>query len=185
MVAQAGTFGQHPGSYNRFFTARVRKPACCRASLGAIAQLGERLDRTQEVGGSSPPSSIAGIPHGRWISLSAVRRREDVSFITCVEYPVGAGLESRAVADATDRFAERFARGEGRRWTCALTIAGVRARVMKPLRRSIARGVQPAGAPGARPCCRLSVWGPAIVTRSGGCHDAGASRPVRARVTSA
>ena len=26
---------------------------------GAIAQLGERLDRTQEVGGSSPPSSIA------------------------------------------------------------------------------------------------------------------------------
>ncbi|MEA2168274.1 MAG: hypothetical protein QOF76_1574, partial [Solirubrobacteraceae bacterium] len=27
-------------------------------ALGAIAQLGERLDRTQEVGGSSPPSSI-------------------------------------------------------------------------------------------------------------------------------
>src|SRR4029079_3138621 len=27
------------------------------AELGAIAQLGERLDRTQEVGGSSPPSS--------------------------------------------------------------------------------------------------------------------------------
>ena len=26
---------------------------------GAIAQLEERLDRTQEVGGSSPPSSIA------------------------------------------------------------------------------------------------------------------------------
>src|SRR3954454_7377778 len=30
--------------------------------LGAIAQLGERLDRTQEVGGSSPPSSIPEIP---------------------------------------------------------------------------------------------------------------------------
>ena len=29
---------------------------------GAIAQLGERLDRTQEVGGSSPPSSIARNP---------------------------------------------------------------------------------------------------------------------------
>ena len=29
---------------------------------GAIAQLGERLDRTQEVGGSSPPSSIAEEP---------------------------------------------------------------------------------------------------------------------------
>jgi hypothetical protein len=30
--------------------------------LGAIAQLGERLDRTQEVGGSSPPSSISRDP---------------------------------------------------------------------------------------------------------------------------
>src|SRR3954447_14931609 len=30
--------------------------------LGAIAQLGERLDRTQEVGGSSPPSSIPERP---------------------------------------------------------------------------------------------------------------------------
>ena len=33
------------------------------AALGAIAQLGERLDRTQEVGGSSPPSSTY-LPHG-------------------------------------------------------------------------------------------------------------------------
>ena len=32
------------------------------APRGAIAQLGERLDRTQEVGGSSPPSSIAPFP---------------------------------------------------------------------------------------------------------------------------
>src|SRR6185312_13746769 len=30
--------------------------------LGAIAQLAERLDRTQEVGGSNPPSSIASNP---------------------------------------------------------------------------------------------------------------------------
>ena len=29
---------------------------------GAIAQLAERLDRTQEVGGSNPPSSIAEMP---------------------------------------------------------------------------------------------------------------------------
>ncbi len=29
---------------------------------GAIAQLGERLDRTQEVGGSSPPSSMSRKP---------------------------------------------------------------------------------------------------------------------------
>src|SRR4051794_20254891 len=33
-----------------------------RRPLGAIAQLGERLDRTQEVGGSSPPSSIPRKP---------------------------------------------------------------------------------------------------------------------------
>ena len=33
---------------------------CC--LHGAIAQLGERLDRTQEVGGSSPPSSIGRRP---------------------------------------------------------------------------------------------------------------------------
>src|SRR4051794_22920560 len=31
-------------------------------TCGAIAQLGERLDRTQEVGGSSPPSSIPETP---------------------------------------------------------------------------------------------------------------------------
>ena len=39
---------------------RLRRPRG--ASHGAIAQLGERLDRTQEVGGSSPPSSIAENP---------------------------------------------------------------------------------------------------------------------------
>jgi PD-(D/E)XK endonuclease len=32
--------------------------------LGAIAQLGERLAGSQEAGGSSPPSSIAGDPPG-------------------------------------------------------------------------------------------------------------------------
>ena len=34
----------------------IRPPAT--AGRGAIAQLGERLDRTQEVAGSSPASSI-------------------------------------------------------------------------------------------------------------------------------
>jgi hypothetical protein len=34
---------------------------------GAIAQLGERLDRTQEVAGSSPASSIVGTPHYYWV----------------------------------------------------------------------------------------------------------------------
>ena len=35
---------------------------CCADLRGAIAQLGERLDRTQEVGGSSPPSSTWSAP---------------------------------------------------------------------------------------------------------------------------
>jgi hypothetical protein len=34
-------------------------PTSQTAQPGAIAQLAERLDRTQEVGGSNPPSSIA------------------------------------------------------------------------------------------------------------------------------
>ena len=38
--------------------AKLRRTARREPPLGAIAQLGERLDRTQEVGGSSPPSSI-------------------------------------------------------------------------------------------------------------------------------
>jgi hypothetical protein len=40
------------------------------APLGAIAQLGERLDRTQEVGGSSPPSSTSGSPATAGLSRS-------------------------------------------------------------------------------------------------------------------
>ena len=43
------------------FHAGARGKSCHR-TCGAIAQLGERLDRTQEVGGSSPPGSIARIP---------------------------------------------------------------------------------------------------------------------------
>ena len=36
-------------------------PILSSASLGAVAQLGERLDRTQEVRGSSPLSSIESV----------------------------------------------------------------------------------------------------------------------------
>ena len=57
-VVTAASRPLHRGSYNRSFTTRASIPA----RLGAIAQLGERLDRTQEVGGSSPPSSIRGTP---------------------------------------------------------------------------------------------------------------------------
>jgi hypothetical protein len=41
---------------------------------GAIAQLGERLDRTQEVAGSSPASSIPRKPCTRRLSILLDRR---------------------------------------------------------------------------------------------------------------
>jgi hypothetical protein len=41
------------------------------AEPGAIAQLAERLDRTQEVGGSNPPSSIGGMACTSLVSLPA------------------------------------------------------------------------------------------------------------------
>src|SRR5262249_18729986 len=43
---------------------------------GAIAQLGERLDRTQEVGGSNPPSSITRSPCIHTVSAAASRSRD-------------------------------------------------------------------------------------------------------------
>ena len=43
-------------------SVRVLKNACISGVKGAIAQLGERLDRTQEVAGSSPASSIRWKP---------------------------------------------------------------------------------------------------------------------------
>jgi hypothetical protein len=57
---------------------------------GAIAQLGERLDRTQEVAGSSPASSIDGTPHYCWVSVFKERGDGRLNFITSREYPVGA-----------------------------------------------------------------------------------------------
>src|SRR3954454_764885 len=42
--------------------SRRERQTLPRPHHGAIAQLGERLDRTQEVGGSSPPSSIPQDP---------------------------------------------------------------------------------------------------------------------------
>jgi hypothetical protein len=65
-------------------------------ALGAIAQLGERLDRTQEVGGSSPPSSIrpreciglwAGTSSGRFEVRAAPRRGSP--FVTFASSSVG------------------------------------------------------------------------------------------------
>jgi hypothetical protein len=43
------------------------------ATHGAIAQLGERLDRTQEVAGSSPASSTSRIPfvYGQFVAEAA------------------------------------------------------------------------------------------------------------------
>src|SRR5437764_4369627 len=55
------TESQGPGPIN---SPKLELPHTARHQPphGAIAQLGERLDRTQEVGGSSPPSSINEAP---------------------------------------------------------------------------------------------------------------------------
>ena len=56
------TCGQRIGGPKGFPHPWMHGNADTLASLGAIAQLGERLDRTQEAGGSSPPSSIDRSP---------------------------------------------------------------------------------------------------------------------------
>src|SRR4051794_27882415 len=56
-ISRAGAYPcaqPSPQGVHRGETATIADPP------GAIAQLGERLDRTQEVGGSSPPSSTSG-----------------------------------------------------------------------------------------------------------------------------
>ena len=50
----------------------------------------ERVDRTQEVAGSIPASSIARIRHDCGILSFAVHARRGLNFVTSVEYPVGA-----------------------------------------------------------------------------------------------
>ena len=54
-----GALGHERGARSLRARDDVAAPGYNRASPGAIAQLGERLDRTQEVGSSSLPSSIA------------------------------------------------------------------------------------------------------------------------------
>ena len=55
----AGALGHERGARSLRARDDAADPGYNRASPGAIAQLGERLDRTQEVGSSSLPSSIA------------------------------------------------------------------------------------------------------------------------------
>src|SRR5829696_3025234 len=63
---------------------------------GAIAQLGERLDRTQEVGGSSPPSSIPGTPAQAGGFSFGLRLRAEALLPRCYQWrradagPIGA-----------------------------------------------------------------------------------------------
>src|SRR4051812_4989003 len=65
LIVLAGSVPAREGD-PRTCTVRRGLPS---AALGAIAQLGERLDRTQEVGGSSPPSSTSpGAPAGTGVS---------------------------------------------------------------------------------------------------------------------
>src|SRR5579875_152587 len=61
--ASPATAAVHPPPTDRLRRPRLESThAWPRPPRGAIAQLGERLDRTQEVAGSSPASSIFGIP---------------------------------------------------------------------------------------------------------------------------
>jgi hypothetical protein len=73
-------------------------PSCC----------AELVDRTQEVGGSSPPSSIARDPHG--YAVLCFRSDAPVARLlaTWLEYPVGAWLEPRLCHGAGFAFVERF-----------------------------------------------------------------------------
>jgi hypothetical protein len=70
-----------------------RRPGEGPTAHGAIAQLGERLDRTQEVGGSSPPSSTEELP-----APAAFSPQRDASYPTGGKgknsYAVGAGNDS-------------------------------------------------------------------------------------------
>src|SRR5215204_5673263 len=63
--------------------------------LGAIAQLGERLDRTQEVGGSSPPSSIG--PCYSFPARPSWSWRGD----TATSSPAGADADQSASVDGS------------------------------------------------------------------------------------
>ena len=72
---------------------------------GAIAQLGERLDRTQEVGGSSPPSSTPRTPAGA--GVLAFERSVQVAADRCVS----AFLARSLARSRPDR--ARFSRTSG------------------------------------------------------------------------
>ena len=64
----------------RMTAAQQLHRSCATEGFGAIAQLGERLRGTQEVGGSIPPSSTNSLPAsaGDWRTLLARRPREIV-----------------------------------------------------------------------------------------------------------
>ena len=61
----------------RMTAAQQLHRSCATEGVGAIAQLGERLRGTQEVGGSIPPSSTNSLPAsaGDWRTLLARRPR--------------------------------------------------------------------------------------------------------------
>src|SRR5439155_2803511 len=77
--ASPGATGTRPGTAagpdqgvfrEELIGRRPRRRRVHFADRGAIAQLGERLDRTQEVAGSSPASSISKRPAHRGLTFS-------------------------------------------------------------------------------------------------------------------
>ena len=74
---------------------------------GAIAQLGERLDRTQEVGGSSPPSSIARSPRMQGVSAfwgSDGPRRRGTAVVLAIRFGLRNGrVEESEMASSVNK----------------------------------------------------------------------------------
>ena len=98
----------------------------------------ERLDRTQEVGGSSPPSSIARIPHGCGIRCSAVRRRGVRVSSRPRNFEAARDLSSAWAKPSRMAPPSRSSARSSQR-TRVRRIAGARAHVMKLARRGSSR----------------------------------------------
>src|SRR3954451_21522447 len=75
------------GKLGAYLCRKIQAASRMRATIqvrGAIAQLEERLDRTQEVGGSSPPSSTPGSPRRHWDVEADERKSADADDLEVV-----------------------------------------------------------------------------------------------------
>jgi hypothetical protein len=107
---------------------RPRRSGLHFGAPGAIAQLGERLDRTQEVGGSSPPSSIENrlLARGFRLPWRATRQAHDVLLGIRPDSPRARPSRHRVSGISVARHAARRcgARYSGRRTRSASRVGG-------------------------------------------------------------